>query len=148
MLTSPELYGKNGSTVLVCTSVLSLVASLMTTNMDYAGRSRDMYLNYRKIQRISVELEQLRLSSANEFTEKLNEISNHYQDILDETENHTSGDFRRNFPKNPSTQVRFAIPVWLQKEVLQDTVITLLPYSTLAVPIIILVPFLRMLTGS
>jgi len=59
MLTDPDMYGRHGSTLLVCVSVLALVVSLATTNMDYSGRSRNMFLNYRKLQRLSVEMEEL-----------------------------------------------------------------------------------------
>jgi hypothetical protein len=98
MLTDSDMYGTNGGTLLVCLSVLALVASLATTNMDYSGRSRDMFLNYRKIQRISVEMEEFRQQKTTPVTAgAVKRLSDRYQAILDETENHTAGDHLRHF---------------------------------------------------
>ncbi|WP_161965476.1 SLATT domain-containing protein [Rhodococcus sp. P1Y] len=102
MLTEPLMYGPNGSTLLVCLSVVSLVISLAATNMDYSGRSRDMFLNYRKIQRISIEVEELANRKDTIITVAMSrDFSNRYQSVLDETENHTSGDYFRTIPQKP-----------------------------------------------
>ena len=57
MLSDEKMYGDSGPTLLVCVAVLALVASLVTSGLDYSGRSRNMFVNYRKIQRLSAKAE-------------------------------------------------------------------------------------------
>src|SRR4051794_21743147 len=60
LLSDESIYGDAGPTLVVCASILTLVASLVSSALDYSGRSRDMSVNYRRIQRLSVEVELLR----------------------------------------------------------------------------------------
>ena len=57
LLTDSSIYGRSGPTLLVCTAILTLIASLVASGLDYSGRSRDMFLNYRRLQRLSAEVE-------------------------------------------------------------------------------------------
>ncbi|MCR6646645.1 MAG: SLATT domain-containing protein [Cellulomonas sp.] len=146
MLTDRTMYGENGDTLMVCLAVLALVASLATTNMDYSGRSRNMFLNYRKIQRISVEMERLLHQSRAPVTaDAVANLSDEYQSLLDEAENHTTGDHLRHFSRthvttHPHYSVDPALYSKRRRSMAIDAAITLLPYATLAVPVVLIAP--------
>lgn len=148
-LTDPLMYGHRGSTLLVCVSVLTLVVSLATTNIDHSGRARDMFLNYRKLQRLSVEMEELHKCAVVTY-EAMKALADRYQAVLDESENHTSGDYYRNL----STKYREGHPLYLNKSEprykrhcakLGDSAINSLPYAFLLLPLVLLVPLLKTL---
>lgn len=151
MLTDRNMYGVNGDTLMVCLAILVLVASLTTSNVDYSGRSRDMFINYRKLQKVSVEMEELQKQLQTPVTkEVVSEISRRYQAILDETENHTIGDHLRHFSRAlPSHDPYYSTDEGLYKSrrraIASDLVITFLPYVTLVVPIALVVPLIRTL---
>jgi len=119
--------------------------------MDYAGRSRDMFLNYRKIQRISVEMEELGRQIAVPVTaEAVKNLSVRYQAVLDETENHTPGDHLRHFSrslsegepyfsKNPSLYRQ------RRRAVAANFFITAFPYLSLALPLALMLPLIGQL---
>lgn len=149
MLSAPLMYGPNGSALLVCVSVLTLVVSLAATNMDYSGRSRDMFLNYRKLQRLAVEMEELGRSKI--VTRSAMELlADRYQAVLDESENHTSGDYFKNF----SNKYEASHPLYLKEDgfsvrdrfqILRDLAITWFPYTTLLLPLFLLIPLVKSL---
>lgn len=59
-----------------------------------------MFLNYRKIQKLSIQAEQVAGRENMQVTyATVDSLAARYQAILDETENHTSGDHFRNLPK-------------------------------------------------
>lgn len=95
LLVDGNVYGKYGSLLLVCLGVLSLVASMTVTSLNYSGRAKDMFANYRKLQRLSAHLERIRLSGTITDAALVAEFSESYQELLDGSENHTSADFRR-----------------------------------------------------
>lgn len=131
MLTDSEMYGMQGDTLMVCVSVLSLVASLIVTGLDHSGRSRDMFTNYRKIQRLSGEAERGKSDSA--LTRgQVGDIYERYDTLLDESENHTEADYLR---QDPSNRWKWAV--------LREDVVTWFPYATLALPIGLVVPLIR-----
>lgn len=92
-LLQPDIYGVRGQTVVVFASVLALVGSLIVASMNYATRSQEMFNNYRKFQRLSVEAELLAKRDEPVTDEELKLFSDRHQSILDESENHTSGDW-------------------------------------------------------
>lgn len=146
LLTDTDMYGPNGNTLLVCLAILALVASLTTANIDYSGRSRDMFINYRKLQRISVEMEEMRRQSGTHVTHQMvKELSERYQTILDETENHTPGDHLRHFSRTlPAEHPHYSTDDQLYRarrhSMSLDFFITSLPYGTLIVPAALVVP--------
>lgn len=146
LLTDAKMYGPHGDTLMVCLAVLALVASLTTANIDYSGRSRDMFLNYRKLQRLAVEMEELGQQNAAPINHQMvKALSDRYQTILDETENHTPGDHLRHFSRtlpvgHPHRCDDANIFQARRRAVLSDALITALPYSTLLVPIALVVP--------
>lgn len=132
MLTDPDMYGSQGDTLMVCLSVLALVVSLVVTGLDHSGRSRDMFVNYRKIQRLSAEAE--RDKSDPELTRAaVVRMNERYDALLDESENHTSADYNRGNKKKP----------WWAWAVLREDAVTWFPYATLALPAALLIPLLR-----
>ena len=63
LLTEENMYGAAGPTIFACLAVLSLVTSLVVSGQNYGGRSRDLFNNYRRLQRLSTEAEYLRLQT-------------------------------------------------------------------------------------
>ncbi|MGA4692586.1 SLATT domain-containing protein [Rhodococcus sp. AB351] len=105
LVADSKLFGEQGSTIFAAMSVLVLAASLVVTGKNYEGRSRDMFDNYRKIQRLSAKAEMLvkqknRLSklvnhrSILEINRELEKLFDDYQDLLDASENHTPSDHK------------------------------------------------------
>lgn len=92
LLTNSSLFGEHGQVLLCSTSVLTLATSLVVTSRDYTGRARDMTANYRKIQRLSADLERNR-STSDVFKIDVDRLYRRYNDLLDESENHTSADY-------------------------------------------------------
>ncbi|WP_175404275.1 MULTISPECIES: SLATT domain-containing protein [Gordonia] len=149
MLTDASMYGPNGPTLLVCVSVFALVVSLAATNMNHSGRSRDMFLNYRKIQRIAVEMEQM-ITEEVVTRSMVAAISDRYQEVLDESENHTSGDYWRHFSSKLAKDQAFYLgedvsQYLRRREMLRDTTVTSLPYITLLLPAALFLPLLESL---
>lgn len=151
MLSDPDMYGQRGDTLLVCLAILALVASLATANVDHSGRSRDMFINYRKLQRISVEMEELGNQHEVPVTRsQVSALSDRHQAILDETENHTTGDHLRHFSRTlPKGDLYYSADRRLHRRrrraVAADFIITSAPYLTLLVPVALIIPLAKSL---
>lgn len=130
LLSDDKMYGETGPTVLVCVSVLALAASLAVAGLNYGTRSRDMFMNYRGIQRLSMEAQSLRDNDELDM-DAVRKLSTRYQSFLDDSENHTSADFKAADPNA-------AVSIW---RVRAAALLTLLPYIALIVPIFVLIPF-------
>lgn len=131
LLSDGEMYGKTGPTVLVCVSALSLVASLAVAGLNYGTRSRDMFMNYRGIQRLSLEAQTLQ-DNADLDTDAIRKLSSRYQSLLDDSENHTSADYKAAYPDAK-------VSVWRLRA---SALLTALPYLALVVPVLVLIPFI------
>lgn len=130
LLTDDRMYGRAGPTVLVCVSVAALVASLVIAGLNYGVRSRDMFMNYREIQRLSVEAEQLQGDSEVD-AEVVRDLRDRYQALLDNSENHTSADYGRSDSKAAvSKAVRWG-----------SSACTYVPYAALVIVSLIIWPF-------
>ncbi|WP_116414431.1 SLATT domain-containing protein [Subtercola boreus] len=129
LLTDDGMYGKAGPTVLVCVSVLALVASLVVTSLNYGGRSRDMFMNYRALQRLSVEAENL-LANSVQSPDLVDRLSDRYESLLDDSENHTSADHKRADPGSD-------VSIWVLR---RAHLLTALPYVALIIPLAVLAP--------
>src|SRR5690242_5888951 len=55
MLGKQDMYGKEGDSLMIALSLLSLVASLVVASMNYGGRSRSLESNYKRIQQIALK---------------------------------------------------------------------------------------------
>ncbi|MBO4205871.1 SLATT domain-containing protein [Micromonospora echinofusca] len=95
MLRDREIYGPNGDAIWLYISILTFAGSLTSSSMGYAARSRNMFQNYRKIQRLSVRAESAKSDPAQFTREAFEKLSSEYNDLLDESENHTTADYLR-----------------------------------------------------
>ncbi|SDW04760.1 hypothetical protein SAMN04487912_101254 [Arthrobacter sp. cf158] len=134
LLADSRMYGSGGPTIFVCLAVLSLVISLVVAGLNYGARSRDLFNNYRRIQRLSTEVEHLRTRDHAPDYAEVKVLLDRYNDLLDDSENHNASDFAR-----VGKSGRWS---WL---VLRDRSISALPFVTLLVPIGVLVPFVQWL---
>lgn len=137
LLSDDTIYGKTGPTLLVSIAVLMLVISLVTSGIDYSGRSRDMFLNYRRIQSISTEAERASKTPHLQTEELLDDLMRRYDGLLDESENHTSVDFARALSERNLPAPGTPPSTWTLRG---ETAISSLPYLSLLIPIGLLVP--------
>lgn len=131
LLTNDQMYGAAGPTIFACLAVLSLVISLVVAGQNYSGRSRDLFNNYRRLQRLSTEAEYLRLKNETADPEKVQALLSRYNDLLDDSENHSEADYERTLDQNSQRS-------WL---INQDRFFSALPYVFLIVPLLVLIPF-------
>ncbi len=135
VLTDPGMYGARGETVLAALGVMSLVASLVVANANYGARSRNMESNFKRIQELSVIAEGFFVNAATATCQEYERLRREYHSLIDAAENHTSGDHHR-------AQTTGAFPA-LRWKCLKETLVTTAPYLSLALPIGLLVPFVR-----
>lgn len=130
LLSDGKMYGNAGPTVLVCVSVGALIASLVAAGLNYGVRSRDMFMNYRALQRLSVEAESM-LDREPVDDEEVHKLTERHNALLDDSENHTSADHKLADPQAP-------ISIWVVR---RAQWLTTLPYLALSVPLLIVWPF-------
>lgn len=133
MIADEKIYGPRGPIYLIALSITQLTSSLTVLNLEFGARSRDMFTNYRRIQRVSVDAENLRLEKRPSKV-MIRNLSNQYQMLLDESENHTTRDFEKAFIAEIKGWKAFK----LKYSVLSST---LIPIAFYAVSIVILCPF-------
>jgi hypothetical protein len=140
LLANPTIYGPRGDVIMVCVAVLSLAASLIVPSLNYSGRARDMFSNYRRIQRLSSEVERARALGLRPKSKRARAYFDRYQALLDESENQSESDFRAAQRTSPSIgQTQPARPLtWLRR--VGDRVPGFLPYVALLLPASLLVP--------
>lgn len=117
--------------MLVALSAVSLVASLSVAQLNYPVRARNMEDNYKQVQALSQLAEAaktLEPTPANHAR-----LLKEYHALLVQGENHTSGD---NFRGQRSG--------WRHLVCYVETFVTLIPYISLALPLIILLPVARL----
>jgi hypothetical protein len=136
LLTDAKMYGQAGPTILVCVAVMALVASLVVSGLNYGGRSRDMFMNYRRIQRLSVEAEAL-VSSGQASDSDIDRLAESYESLLDDSENHTTSDYIQAFPEN-------SLSKW---PLSRSRLLTSAPYLALLVPILVVLPIVKWVAG-
>lgn len=132
LLSDSQMYGAAGPTIFVCLAVLSLVISLVVAGLNYGARSRDLFNNYRRLQRLSTEAEHLRISSPNPTASEVKMLLDRYNDLLDESENHNAADWERSKGRTGSTYIT-----------LKDSTISAFPFITLVVPVLVLLPLVN-----
>jgi hypothetical protein len=132
LLANNDIYGTNGETLFVCLAVLSLTASLVTSGLNYSGRSRDMFSNYRRIQRLSAEAERAKQTPSMQTFAVVEELNAKYDELLDGSENHTEADFfhANRTGRKPSS-------VWSER------LLSFFPYVSLIIPVLLLPPLIR-----
>lgn len=137
LLSDPRMYGAAGAPLFVCLAVLSLVISLVVAGLNYGSRSRDLFNNYRRLQRLSSEVELLRLTDDKPSQAEIQLLLTRYNDLLDESENHNEADYQTAIGK-PRLSVAIAV----------DRALTSVPYITLIVPVLVLIPFISWLSNA
>jgi len=137
------MYGTQGDTLLAGLAVLSLVASLVVANMNYGARSRSMEANYKRIQQISAELENLTIDRDQLTRDQLTRLQREYSIAVDTSENHSSGDHGR--ASKQSDPARWHELRW---QIRRDMTVTLLPYLSVIVPILIIIPFAKSIVNA
>lgn len=130
LLVEADLYGSRGDVMFLCLAILSLVASLVVSSLNYGGRSRDMFVSYRQAQRIAVRAEQLGKSTPAPSATAVDELTSEYNSLLDGSENQTTADHHK------ALDIR-------SKELRLSQSLTLAPYISLVVPIGILIPLVK-----
>ncbi|GLZ37154.1 hypothetical protein Acsp05_07790 [Actinokineospora sp. NBRC 105648] len=119
---------------MVALAILSLVTSLVVSNMNYGARGRAMEANYKMIQQISAELESFFTGQGTDSWSKYHDIHRRYLNAVDSSENHSESDHFRNTQDSLSFKHR--------RKVRFDTSVTFFPVFTLAVPILVIIPFI------
>jgi hypothetical protein len=132
LLVDKNMYGQRGGAVMLVVAILSLVASLVVSSVNYGSRARSMEASYKKIQQISLMAEDLGNSPDPVSYSRYLELHREYQVALESSENHTSADFYRWEAKSYRAAVRY---LW------RDTLFGLAPYVSLLIPIALLIPF-------
>lgn len=79
---------------LISLSVLALAVSVTVGALDYSGRAREMFRNYRAIQALSVRIESERKSRWFVTLRFLKQAQSEYDLLLDNAENHSQVDWR------------------------------------------------------
>jgi ABC-type multidrug transport system fused ATPase/permease subunit len=134
LLIDSTVYGVRSDVMLVGVSILGLTASFVVAGRNYGARAREMTSSYRKIQRISVEAEHLRLAG-DAVSEQVVDLVDRYQNLLDESENHTEADFYSvHSQKWKWTTVVPAVA---------SLIYTVLPWLFLIVPLLIICRFIQ-----
>lgn len=134
LLTNKDMYGQAGPTILVCVAILALVASLVVSGLNYGGRSRDMFMNYRRIQKLSVEAEGLAISKT-ATAEDIDQLAERYESLLDDSENHTTSDYIRAIPDKSPGLVKWPV--------VRAVFLTQVPYLALVFPILVVLPIVE-----
>jgi hypothetical protein len=138
LLTDESIYGEAGPTLLVCASILTLIASLVASGLDYSGRSRDMFVNYRRIQRLSAKVERMLGNPATVSRQELELLHDTYDALLDESENHTQADYYHAFPSD----MKRTAEVW------GEDLLSSAPYLSFGAPVALLIPFVALIASG
>lgn len=93
LLSDSMIFGEKGATVLAALAVISLVLSLVVSNVDYGLRSAKAEANYKALQRIATEAERLKSSSPTES--QMQSIREQAAATIDSSENHSEADYLR-----------------------------------------------------
>lgn len=129
LLGNSDIYGSHGDYVMVAIAALATVASLVVSNIRYGARSQSMESNYKEMQRLSTRAE--RALNEKDWAE-IKQVDSEYYQLIATSENHSSGDFAKAFPCDKSAQ---------KSERIREDLISLTPWLTLAVPVIVAAPF-------
>src|ERR1043165_8227776 len=133
LLVNKGMYGAGGDALMVVLAILSLVASLVVSSVNYGARSRAMEANYKKIQQISLLAETPSLTNP-EARQRFREALKECEMAVDSAENHSEADYYRSLVDYKKVQ-------GARKQVWRDSLISLAPYITLSIPVGLVVPF-------
>lgn len=122
LLVDRDMYGQSGDLLLVSCAILSLVASLAVSSLDYAGRANRMETNYKDIQDLSSRAQsaQRRQQTPADALEAHDTLHSEYSALVRGSENHTTSDFHNYSEK------------WTISRVISE-ILTLSPYISILV---------------
>lgn len=144
LLVYPDIYGSTGPTLLVLVSILALIASLVTSSLNYSARSRDMFHNYRRLQALSAEVER-RVKAGQPTTLIAEDLNRRYDALLDESENHTTADHKRVLHGIAKKNGQKTRSLWREPEVVMQALVSAAPYASLVIPVLLLAPLVSLL---
>jgi hypothetical protein len=127
LLSDEAIYGRKGATLLAVLAVCALSASLVVTNMDYAGRAQAMDGNYRRMQQIALSAEAGRLRP--ELKVDAERVRREYEIALESSENHSDADYFRSMDDGRGRIL-----------VIGDMFVTFVPWLSLGVAIAVAIP--------
>ena len=121
---------------MVALAITSLVTSLVVSSVNYGTRAKAMESNYKKIQRISVEVEALRSAPApgTNLHEEYRDLLHEYGYVIDSSENHSDSDYQK-------ANSMSGAPI-TAKQGWRESLLSVVPYAFLGVPVAVLVPFI------
>jgi hypothetical protein len=141
MLVEKEMYGNGGDALMVALAAFSLSISLVVSSVGYGTRAKAMEENYKRIQQISVSVENLKEYTGPDRREKYQKLQNEYDVAMTSSENHTEHDYRRTQPMPPYSGFGF----WRRARGffgwLRNFAAMAFPYVSLVVPVALLIPF-------
>lgn len=99
-LVSEEVYGDRSGALLVVLGVVTLVVSVLVSSAQFGVNAEKFFRAYRGLQKLWVEAHRadLTIRDFGERASKAEKIDADYQEILDDTGNHSPADFYRAFP--------------------------------------------------
>ncbi|GAA3579956.1 hypothetical protein GCM10022222_75940 [Amycolatopsis ultiminotia] len=155
LLADRDMYGSGGDGLMVALAILSLVASLVVSSVNYGSRSRAMEAGYKRIQQISISAEGFFVSHLAPTSERFVDLQKEYGVAVEFSENHTRADHiraNRDTAKGNPAPAEGALSRAARADgrriILVDNLITLAPYATLSIPIALLIPFVSWFAGG
>lgn len=99
-LVSDEVYGNRSDALLVVLGVVTLVVSVLVSSAQFSVNAEKFFRAYRGLQKLWVEAHRADLSirDLGLRNSEAERIDKEYQEILDDTGNHSPADFYRAFP--------------------------------------------------
>lgn len=132
ILVDREMYGRGGDAMLLTLAILSLVASLVVSNVHYGIRAKAMEANYKQIQQISVAAENLLDVQNSDRESRYRDLLSSYEAAVTSSENHTAHDHRVMQAQLPGSSIA------PRK---RDAAGVVAPYFTLLLPLALITPF-------
>lgn len=135
-LVDSKMYGNGGNALMVVLAVLSLVVSLVVSSVNYGARARSMEASYKRIQQISLMAERLpAIVDTGQLLQRYVELQKEYEVAIEYSENHMTTD-------HDGTT---GVPL---KSKFKQLVLDILPYLTLLIPVLLVIPFLGWFFGG
>lgn len=133
LLVNRNMYGRGGDALMLALAVLSLVSSLVVSSVSYGARAQAMESSYKKMQQISVMAESVMEGDLDPYRE-LQDIRREYLAAIESSENHSEADYARTAN----------LDWWsLRRRTWKDSLVSIAPYVTLVIPVVLVLPFAR-----
>lgn len=99
-LAAPEVYGARSAVLMVALGAVTLVVSVLVSSAQFQVNAEKFFRAYRGLQKLwaRAHLASSTISDAEKRAQAASEIDSEYQEVLDDTGNHSPADFYRAFP--------------------------------------------------